>query len=161
MSMKYGVPETVKKYKEMFMKKKCTENTGTYITDNIGIIIAIVSLIISIFSMVYANLNSEKDRVTEVYTEAIVSLEKLSLYYTIGEQTGDYTLSNYSQSIDDQWVFDYLEECVEIKASLDVLDKNNYADEYWCIISDFFSKKHLYDGKRVEQLKNSFNKELH
>jgi len=140
------------------MKKNEKNND---ILAKVGLVISFISLVVSIITIYYTKEIERGSRVAETYAEAIVSLEKLSFYHYIGNETDDFSLDFLDdKKIDDQFLFEYWEHCVDIKATLDVLGKEEYADKYWKIISSATSGEFVYDGNKVEELIELFREDL-
>ena len=139
------------------MKKETIEK----LERKLGTLLSIIGLVISIIAISYTRDIERGNRVAETYADAIVSLEKISFYYFIGSETGDYSLEFIDEKkINDEFVFEHLEECVNIKATLEVLGKEEYAEKYWEVVSSIYSDEHIYDGKKVEELIGLFREDL-
>ena len=147
--------------KKMRTSQNTDKKSKELLIQSIAVAVSIVCLFFSIYSLNLTKRIEQGNRVAETYTAAIESLEKLSFYNFVGEQTGDYTLNFLEdKKIDDQFIFSYCEECVAIKAKLEVLGKEEYAATYWNIIQNIISEQHIYDGDKVEELIQLFRDDL-
>lgn len=121
-----------------------------------GLILSIFSIIIALWSVIQSNENAKIDRRADTYTAAIVSLDTLCFY--------EWSLENgyedvFNSEIDDQWLQEQLLDAVEIKAKLEIFDKEK-AESYWNIISQIFDTGHKFDTEQYEKLKKSIMDEI-
>lgn len=137
-----------KKIKEIFEKK----TTANWIT----VIIAVVSLGVSILSLKESNGNSVTDRRMDVYTEAIVSLENIA-FHEWSEDMGYGEVFNVD--VDDNWMKNQILKAVEINAELKMYDEEN-AERYWEIVSQIFGEEHSFDFEKYEEFRNIISKEI-
>lgn len=121
----------------------------------LSLIIAIVSLIISMQTKTQDNVNAKTDRRVETYMDAMVSLSSLSFC--------EWSLENNYKIMEDndireQWLNEQLLNAVEIKAKLEIFDVEK-AESYWRIISRIFDEQ-KFDTEEYQKLKQAIMNEI-
>lgn len=124
--------------------------------DILGLVIAIVALIVSIWSVILTKSIALTDRKANTYLEAIVYLDSLAFR----SDSPNLGFRNaYINDVSDEWVKEQVLVAVNIRSRLELLE-NGKGELFWDIVSKIYGKEHIFDQDKYQKLRKEIMREL-
>lgn len=123
---------------------------------NFELIIALISLIIAIWSVFLTQKLAVTDRKAQVYQDVIVYLDKLSFRAASPNMGFGDTLT---KDVDDEWIKKEVLVAVDINSRLEIFDDKK-AKLFWNIVSEIYGEKKYLDNEKYSNLKKEIKNEL-